>query len=61
MSPADRLSQALALMQKALQLLDDAAAAPHVGANLDLAICHLRDEIAARIPPRAPELRTTND
>jgi hypothetical protein len=36
-----RLSQALRLMQDALQLLDEANAAPDVGAHLDLAICRL--------------------
>jgi hypothetical protein len=34
-------------MQNALQLLDEAKVAAHIGAHLDLAICRLQDEIAA--------------
>jgi hypothetical protein len=47
MSDRDRLSQALNLMQEALQLLDKAKAPAHVGAHLDLAICRLQ-EVALR-------------
>lgn len=36
-------SEALKLMEKALELLDDCDPAGHVGAHLDLAICLLRD------------------
>lgn len=59
MSDNDPLIQALILMQKALQLLDEAKAAPHVGANLDLATCQLQDEIAARVTP--PKRGTTHN
>jgi hypothetical protein len=55
----DRLSEALALMQKALQLLDEAKAPPQVGANLDLATCRLQDEIAVRLTP--PDRRKTHN
>jgi hypothetical protein len=61
MSDNDRLSQALTLMQEALELLDEGKAAPHVGANLDLAICQLRDEIAAHVASPAPNLRSTHN
>ena len=39
----DSISRALCLMQQALELLDQAAAPPDVGAHLDLAIQRLRD------------------
>jgi hypothetical protein len=61
MSSNDLLSQALTLVQEALELLDEAKAAPHVGANLDLAICQLGDEIAARLAPPAPNMRTSHN
>lgn len=39
-------SQALSRMEAALRLLDESDGPPHVGAQLDLAIQQLRDEIA---------------
>jgi hypothetical protein len=41
----DRLSQALSLMENALQLIDEAKADPQLGAHLDLAICRLKDQL----------------
>jgi hypothetical protein len=60
MCDKDLLDQALSLMQKALQLLDEAKTAPHVGANVDLAICQLQCEIAVSANPMAPNVRTTH-
>lgn len=40
------LQTALADMETALSILDDAGAPHEIGAYLDLAICRLRDEIA---------------
>jgi hypothetical protein len=60
MCDKDLLDQALSLMQEALQLLDEAKAAPHVGANLDFAICQLQGKTAARANPRASNVRTTH-
>lgn len=45
-----RLVQALASMREALQLLDEAAAAPDIGAHLDLAICRLESVISDAAP-----------
>jgi hypothetical protein len=39
----EMLRRALALMEDALDLLDDADCSADVGAHLDLAICRLRD------------------
>lgn len=39
-------SLALSRMQDALRLLDEAAAPPHIGAQLDFAIQRLSEEIA---------------
>jgi hypothetical protein len=39
----EMLRRALALMENALDLLDDADCSADVGAHLDLAICRLRD------------------
>jgi len=44
----ERLSRALGLMKDALRLLDEAAAALHVGAHLDLAIHRLEDSIGSQ-------------
>ena len=46
---ADNLANwgsALSQMQTALRMLDESDAPPQVGAQLDLAIQHLKDEIA---------------
>jgi hypothetical protein len=42
----DRLSQALSLMQDALQLIDEAQAPAQLGAHLDLSICRVQDEVS---------------
>ena len=47
MVDVSRLSQALSLMQQALELIDEADVAAHVGAHLDLAICRLQDEVVS--------------
>jgi hypothetical protein len=60
MCDKDVLDQALSLLLEALQLLDEAKAAPHVGANVDFAICHLQGEITAWANPRASNVRTTH-
>lgn len=39
----EKLHDALNLMERALQLLDDGGCSADVGAHLDLAICRLRD------------------
>lgn len=39
----EKLEKALALMDAALQLLDEADSSADVGAHLDLAICRLKD------------------
>jgi len=44
----DRLGRALSLMKDALHLLDEAEAAPHVGAHLDLAIHRLEDALGSQ-------------
>ncbi len=41
----DRLGHALSLMKDALRLLDEADAAPDVGAHLDLAIHRLEEAL----------------
>jgi hypothetical protein len=38
-------AKALGFMENALRLLDQAKAAPWIGAHLDLAICRLREEM----------------
>jgi hypothetical protein len=43
----DRLGYALSLMKDALHLLDEAEAAPDVGAHLDLAIHRLEDQLGS--------------
>lgn len=40
--------KALALLEEALQVLDDADAPANVGAYLDMAICQLRDALEVR-------------
>ena len=40
-----QLAEALAHMESALQLLDDADASADIGAHLDLAICRLRESM----------------
>ena len=52
-------SEALALMQRALAMLDEAKAPAEVGAHLDLAIIRLAEHIesaAAQIAPRQSRL-----
>lgn len=44
----DRLGRALSLMKDALLLLDEAEAAPDVGAHLDLAIHRLEDALGSQ-------------
>ncbi len=44
----DRLGYALSLMKDALHLLDEADAAPDVGAHLDLAIHRLEDALRSQ-------------
>ena len=53
------LDQALNSMQSALDLLDRAQAAPHIGAHLDLAICELQRTISALDSSDAGELKRT--
>ena len=43
--PIEQMASALALMNQALGLLDDARAPAHVGAHLDLAIVRLSEAI----------------
>lgn len=52
--PIEQMASALALMNQALGLLDDARAPAHVGAHLDLAIVRLAEAIAetGSEPPR---------
>ena len=49
---------ALAHMEQALALLDQCDAPGDVGANLDLAICRLRDVLARHGHDPSPSLRT---
>lgn len=42
--PPTALAEALDLMERALELLDDAQASAQIGAYLDMAICSLRGD-----------------
>lgn len=56
-------SEALALMQRALAMLDDTKAPAEVGAHLDLAIVRLAEHIAAtaaQIPRHQSRLTRSN-
>ena len=46
----EKLREALARMESALQLLDDANAPGEIGALVDLAICRLKDDISRSWP-----------
>jgi hypothetical protein len=55
----EELSQALALMETALRLIDEVKAAHQVGAHLDLAICRLKD-VLSQPPGRSESGNETN-
>ena len=60
--PETKMADAMALMQQALRLLDDAGAPADIGAHLDLAIVRLGDAIAKASCPwtdHAPSLPGT--
>lgn len=44
---SQKMANALAMMQEALQLLDESGAPAHIGAHLDLAIVRLREQVSS--------------
>lgn len=44
--PAEGLEKALAYMEAALRVLDEAGAPADIGAHVDLAICRLREVVS---------------
>ncbi len=44
---SQKMANALAMMQVALQLLDESGAPAHIGAHLDLAIVRLQEQVSS--------------